>query len=436
MIYLRVPILEDFKKSDTSLKLNNFRIYSSIFKPTPKASFSLVTTYATPELYNFFIGSSFPLQYQFTNFEKQKEMKEKGQSDKPEFTDLKNLTGMSISNISVEASGSALQYEITCTGEFDFFQKSRIRKSYKNKFGNEIIQDVLDSNDIMKDYVRNIDKTDNAVTIYRTLGEADLDFIEDTINSNFTINFSKPLIFTGLDRSINYTSVNSLISRVVKTKLLLTWPSITQDKLAEKHLETLKKSYVEEDSFVELKTASCSLNIGGAAYNNIKNIAYYTDFSNGILDTAGYVHRPALKDKAYFPIDKGFINFIDSTQAIPVYNRPSSNISYETKRYFDGYENLITIKASVSDIGNLNHLVLAGDQVTVLTPYPYSVYNGNYVIAEIEYGQDQASPFMSLTLIRSNLDLKWVEKLQDNKDSEKFKLPFAPNFQKNLVYTI
>ena len=125
-----------------------------------------------------------------------------------------------------------------------------------------------------------------------------------------------------------------------------------------------------------------------------------------------------------------------TSRSFAAVNRPESTFAYEAKNYVYDANDLISIEATITVFNDLHELILAGDVVTVLTKYPYSPYNGNYVVEMVEYGMEQTSPFLKLRLIRPNLDLNWVDGLKKSKDSQDFSFPFAPAFNKGLYYNI
>lgn len=427
-----MPILESAQKQASDIKLSNYHLYSSIFEPTPKLSFCYTASYITPDALNFFIGSSFPIQYQFIKKETDTSSKTKESA-----TAIEDLAGMVVSEVNLENSSVGTKTTITCTGEFEFFQNSNIRKAYTVKYGNEIVEDVLISNNIIKSYDTNIQKTDNATTIYRCLGEADIDFIRDSICKKYTITNGKPLMFTSLDRKINFTSINNLLESNKKSKILINWPNFNSDDLTKVTVQEKLKNYLDEKDYISLTAAEYNFKLGSknTAFN-VQNAVYYTNYEAGLTDTSGYLFKPALSNRQYFPINKLFTTFSKATQTVSTANRPANNIIYESRDYFDGFENLITIKVRVTDIMNLNHLILAGEFATVMTTYPFSVYNGNYLISDVEYGQEEAVTFMELTLIRPTIDFTWQDMLTNNKDSSEFKFGFAPTLQKASLYSI
>lgn len=441
MIYLEIPIIKDAAKEYNKIQLQSYRLYSSLFEPTPKANFKYVSDYVMPDLLGLTIGSSFPIQYtanipkdESNSVEKELDTSAKEEQD---FTDPVDLAGLCVQDM-VPESGveGSLTVNVTCTGEFDFFQNSRIRKAYTKKYGDEVVDDVLESNRIMKAYERVINKTDNANTVYRTLGEADLDFVINDVAKNFLINAGKPIFYTSLDRKIYFTSINSILESTTKSKVVLEL-GVTNDAISQKMINNALKNFIDEDKATTLTTVKWKMHIGGKDTTfNIKNSIYFSDFENGTVSTSLTTFKPALKNQAYFPIDTFFMETAESTQAIATYNRPSTTIAFESKNYFDSFENLITLDAEITNIQNLNELVLAGDTITVLTPYPYSIYNGNYTVAAVEYGQETSTNFMKLKLIRANVDMTWIDSLTTDKSSEDFKFPFAPSINKNMYYSI
>ena len=54
MIYLRFPNFEKFSKQYDALKIQSYRVYSSLFELTPKASFTYSADYVMPDMLGFF----------------------------------------------------------------------------------------------------------------------------------------------------------------------------------------------------------------------------------------------------------------------------------------------------------------------------------------------------------------------------------------------
>jgi len=429
MIYLRFPNFEKFSKQYDALKIQSYRVYSSLFELTPKASFTYSADYVMPDMLNFFVGSAFPIQWcsgtgaPADNFE-------------DSLSDPVDLSNMFIKTVKCSNSEGGNLTTVTLVGEFEFFQNSKIRKAYTNKYGNEVVEDVIASNAVMNHYNLDIQKTDNVSTLYRTLGESDEDFVYKKALELYTLNAGKPLFYTGLDKIIHYTSLNNLTEATDKSKILIKLPGLATDNGSADFLANTIQNYVDEDDYVELEAADYDLNVGGAATVNLKNRAYSTSFSNGNVLTTSFTYEPALKGKSVFPVDKVFMLAAEATQALAVYNRPDASASFELKNYFDRFEDLITFKIKVTTIDPLQNLILAGDTIVIITPYVYSAYNGKYIVTEIEYGLDQGVSFMELKAVRATLDLVWVDGLKQDKESNDFKIPFAPTLQKNTLYTL
>lgn len=428
MFSLIMPNMENVQKQSPDIKISSYSLYSSIFETVPKLSFSYEAAYITPDALNLFIGSSFPIRYQFAK---------KISKDEISKSEIKDLAGMVVSEVEMENSSIGTKTTVVCEGEFEFFQNSNIRKAYSAKYGNDVVNDILDLNNTLKSYNRKIEKTDNATTVYRALGDSDIEFAKTKILSKYTISNGQPLLFTSLDRTVNFTSVNNLLESNQKSKILINWPGLVTDSISKNALDDKLKSYLDDKSYTTLDAAEYKFNLGykGTAFN-LQNAVYYTSYENNLVTTNGYVFKPALNNVQYFPVDKFFTSFSKATQAVASYNRPSNNIVYESRNYFNSFENLITIHLKVTDIDKLEDLVLAGDLATVITAYPYSVYNGNYLVAEVEYGQDVVATFMELTLIRPTVDFTWQDLLTNNKESDEFKFKFAPNLQRNSLYSI
>jgi len=422
MINIKLPVIDDLVNKGANIKINKFNLYSSIFEHIPKMSFKFTTDYLMPDSLDLTIGSSFPVQYTFSDGTEASE------------TEKKDFAGLCVDDVSIEtANGSNLTTVVDMVGELDYFQNSSEHKAYTNKYGNDIVEDVLDSNMTIKSYTRNIKKTDNVTTLYRTIGYSDTDFIRECVSKNFVISGGQPLFFTSLDRTANFTSVNAINETSDKPKLLLNWQT-TYDSLSQSFVDSQLKTLLD-DNYISLSTNDLKFKLGGKGSNkNIKNILYSFDTTKGVLNKNGYVVKPGTMQSEYYPISKTFMNFMKSTQTVLVSNRPQSNIAFEAINTFDSPEKLIMMQATINDISKLQSLVVAGDRIVVITANPYSIYNGIYTIATVEYGQDTAAPFMTLTLIRATVDMSWAEGIKTNKGQKDWKYSYMPNIQKSNFY--
>lgn len=442
MFRIKIPFEEKLKSISGDLELQEYHIYSSIFLPTPKLTLSIKTPYETPDALELYLGTSFPIQYVITNeedlsAESEDENIEKS-SEEEKSEDPVDLSGMYVSQIEMESSGSSSVTHISCDSDFLVFQRSDIRKAYTAKYGNEIVQDVLDSNKYLNTYGKLIQSTDNSATVYRTLGDTDASIILNYVNKAFTIAGGTPIFYIGLDRKIHFTSINKLTSKTDRTKILIR-TSATDDAESEKVKAELLQNYTDQEAedSMELTATNFKLTIGkNNAMFNLKNLAYYTAFAPGITNTTGYAFEPARENKTYYPVEKVFMSMSTANQAVAVNNRPGNNFCYEAKNYFESAEELISVRLTLADCSKFKKLIVAGDMVTLVLPYAYSVYNGNYLISEIEYGQKGTNPFAEVNLIRPNLDFNWSDKLEKAKDSENFKFSVAPEVNKSILYSI
>lgn len=433
MLNLVIPYIEDIQAKDPNLAINNYHLYSSIFEPFPQLNITYDGPYETPDVLNTFIGTSFPLQWQIVS----KKYNEDLEANEEVKGDIHDFPGLFVRNIQSKG-GTSLQTTITCTNEFEFTQNSNLRKAYIAKYGNEIIEDVLNSNNTIKEYDRNVQKTNNTFTSYRALGESDIDFIRNTCCKKYTIYGGTPFFYIGLDRKVNYTSINYLIEAKTKSKVLIKSTGIVLDDAISKSFDGIIDNYIDKSGYISLTADEFELNVGKGINNliNIKNAVYYTNYNNGLVSTSGYIFKPAQNSKQYYPISKIFNTYSTASSSISAFNRPADTVIYETQNMFDIFEDIISIKAKISDISTLEHLIVAGDTVTYILPYPFSIYNGNYILASIEYGQDKNSTFAEVLLIRDTVDFAWQDALVKAKDSEDFKFQYAPTIQKNTLYNI
>ena len=425
MIQINLKKIDEWKDQGADIQLVSYHLYTSVYDFTPKLSFTYKSSYLTPDSLGLFIGSSFPITYNFLSKENGEEVK----------TPPKPFTGFCVESFDVHTGDVGLECTVKCIADIEFYQVSDLRRSYRNKYGNEVIEDVLNSSSYLKQKQRNIAKTNNVTTLYRTLGESDFDFISNQVLNEYSINLGQPLFYLGLDNTFNFTSINTLASSTNKSKVILKFKNRSDD-VSEKFIEKKLKD-LTDDNAITLNTQEAHLQIGlNESVNNIKNQVFYTNLQTGLITTTAYGLKPGSDQPLFYPIDRLFMSAIKNSQVTPLFNRPSENISYEVLNLFKGLDQLITIEAEISNVHQLQHLILAGDSITVITSYPYSVYNGNYTITDVEYGQDQTAFFMKVKLSRTAIDTTWTDELTEQKENDDFKFPFAPELRKNLLYTV
>lgn len=439
MFRIKLPYAEELKEKDDKIDIVEYHLYSSIFEATPKLSIDFNVGYETPDALKLYLGSSFPIQYTVETVKKTTETDEEGNEhvvEEIEKEDAKDLVGMFVAQVRMQNAGTGALVSVHCYSDFLAFQRSDIRKAYMGEYGNAIVENIAESNATLSKYEQNVQQTDNVATLYRSLGMNDIEILQDHIGNMYTINGGKPLFFVGLDAKLNFTSVNNIFEKVKKTDLLIMTPR-TDDYESLKVSNELMSNYVDPDEVTKVTAADYQLIVGAEdSIFNIKNMVYYTNFLSENLDTTGYILKPSSVKKLNYPVDKIFINTVNANRTVSVNNRPPTNLVYEAKNYFEAFEKLITVKVRLTDANTLKRLYTAGEVVTVVLPYIYSVYNGNYIIAEIEYGQKTSVSFVEMVLIRPFIDEKWVEKLSDAKDSGNFKFPLAPAFDKSQLYSI
>lgn len=433
MFRIKIPFVDDLIEKSDAIALAEYHLYSSIFDATPKLQLTLNVPYETPDAINLYLGTSFPIQYQITDESSESSEEDTDDVDKTEPVDL---AGLFVERVQMKKAGTGYQLIITCDNDFVAFQKSDTRKAYTASYGNQIINDLVTNNAVLSKYTRNIQATDNAATIYRSLGENDVAILFENIQKVYTISGGQPLFFIGLDKKVNFTSINKIFGANIKSNLVVSTGAV-DDNLSIEHKKNLIPNYVDDKNYIELPATDFDFDLGNDhTIYNVKTAAYYTSYNNGLISTVGYILKPATNEKTYYPINKIFLETTNASQSVSVVNRPVSNLCYEAKNYFNAFENLITVKVTLAECAKLQRLYVAGDVVTLITPYAYSIYNGNYIVAEIEYGQKGTNSFVEMILIRPNVDLKWAEKLNANKDSEDFKLPVAIEPVKSQLYSI
>lgn len=454
MFKIKIPFAENLSTQNEKLSIREYHLFSSIFEPAPRLSITLNTSYETPDVLKTFLGTSFPIKYVIEELEEEKEDEEGSNTTTKTFSaggkkvdsivengvrkyDPVDLIGMFVSQIEMQNEGTETSVTLTCDSDFLAYQRSDIRKAYINEFGDKIVEDLIQENQVLQNYDTDISKTDNTSVVYRHLGESDIDLLKDTLGKFFLIAGGQPLFYIGLDKKATFTSVSKLLSNLQKTNLLVRASGSTTDNLSNKTESEILGNYVDLENYIELPATNWKFTIGkNNSIFNLKTAAYYSDSYVGSNNTTKYTFKPATDKKTYYPIDNIFMNFIDEKQCVQVYNRSSSEICYEAKNYFSSFEDLCTVKVTLSNAEKLNKLYTAGETVTFISPYPYSIYNGNYLIAEIEYGQKESIAFVEMVLIRPQIDPVWAEKMTINKNSQDFKFPLAPELDKSLLYSL
>lgn len=410
---------EYIKLSNNSITNLKFGLYSSIYKPFPTAYISYVSDLLLPDSLNLLIGSLLDLQYKLSDDSK-----------------INSFPNLCIEEIQSEGDSGLSNNTVFLKSELAFNQNSNIRKGYIDSYGNEIIKDVYNSNEIMRGYETNFEKTDNTDTVYRSLGEMDLSFIQDDVCNKFVINNGKPLFYLGLDKKINFSSLNKL-SKNSEYPLGVLYIAKPSQKVSSVWVSSKTKS----KGLCELLATTWSLSVGSnEAYKAIKPTSYSTLFTNPyITQTFRITTKPAQAEKTYLPINKNFVNTIESTDSAQILNRPDYNLKYEIKDIIgDLIENLITIKIKNAQINYLkdDKILVAGDNLFVWFGYEYSMYNGVYTIVDIEYTQaDLNTSSVNLMLARSHLDTSFTDYIDVHKNSKEFIYPYAPIPSKNILYT-
>lgn len=405
--------------SNNSINNLKFGLYSSIYKPFPTAYISYVSNLLLPDSLNLLIGSILDLQYKlFDNSE------------------VKSFPNLCIEEIQSEGNGFISTTNVFLKSELAFNQNSNIRKGYIDSYGNDIVKDIYDSNEIMRTYETSFEKTDNTDTVYRSLGEMDLDFIQNNICNKFVINNGKPLFYLGLDKKINLSSLNKL-SKNSEYPLGVLYIAKPNQKVSSIWVESKTRS----KDLCELLATTWRLNVGAnEAYKAIKPTSYSTLFTNPyITQTFRITTTPAQAEKTYLPINKNFVNTIKSTDSSQILNRPEYNLKYEIKDIIgDSIENLVTLKINGAQITYKkdDKLLVAGDNLFVWFGYEYSMYNGTYTIIDIEYTQSELNVTnVNLTLARSHLDTSFTDYIDIHKNSSEFTYSYAPIPSKNILYT-
>lgn len=431
MLELNLPLLDDLQKLEEGIDLVEYHLYSSIFEFTPKLFFELKAPAVTPDALGLHLGSGFQMKYQVKDLS----VETKGVGDTSNITVDEQLPGMFVNKLNVQPTVTGTALRVFCENDFLATQNTKTRKAYVTRYGKEVVEDIVNSNITLKNYEASIEETDNVATVYRALGESDIEILKDKVCNHFRISEGKPLFYLGLDGKVHFTSINKLSANTEKAQIIIRAGGI--DSVAtSKTKERLLENYADLETASDLIAESWEMNIGGNSMFNLRTATYYTNFLPGITNTVGYIHKPANEKKTHYPIDSVFMEFFDTEQAIQLYNRPNLNICYEAANMFGSYEDLISIKVRIADCNNLNKLIVAGEQVTFLSPYTYSIYNGNYTVAEVEYGKKSTTAFIEMTLIRPNADLEWASKLNTDKDGPNFPHRAAAAVKASELYSV
>lgn len=440
MIDIRFKFLEDkIAESKGHIVMDGYQIYSSIYKPFPTVKYTYKTDYVMPDALNCWIGQNNSLQYCIN-------------PARTDEDDWRNIGDIYLASIDISGSKNAMLVSLIYNGAIDLYQVTGLIKSWKEKYGNEILEDIIGTNDRLQLYKKDIVKTDNYDTNYRTVGDSDVDFILKKLCTNYTIAGGRPLFYIGLDNVIHYTSVNELLNGksigldslaesvgLGKNNL----PSLKIDlgaregEVTNAVMDSMMKGLISKDADTIISD-TFEIHVGGdKTYKNIKPSLYFSSFTSpNEHQTEKISYLPATDEPKYYPLSKFVYNTIDSTITDIAKNRPNQNIIFEGQNYFKSVENLITIQVTVDNLKEINKLILAGDRVMITTPYAFSMYNGTYIISEIEYFMANNVGQAKITCIRPNLEEAWADKLSLVKDSGKFEYPWTPEVSKTMIYRV
>lgn len=441
MLLIQIPFVESLKQSFINsegkpmVELNSFSFESSLREFTPTANFTLSYSGITPDLLNLWIGSEFAINWQKMPVE---EDVDENTEETPE-PEKHKIARLCVEALEEASNQTQALLKTRCTGEFNFYQNDGIREGWVDSSVKPIIEDCLKANSIMREYPQDIQDSDNATTIYRTLGESDFSFLTDSVAPNFTIQWGRPIAFTDLDGVFHFTSVNALINAKTKSHYVFTksWPDKGLKYIRDYLLEKVK-SYAKDD-YVIVNPEKANLLLGkDRNYKSLKNSVYYTKNEIGSGTTTRASFQPCGEDSLTYPVLNNFLKFVDSFETYTVQNRPTDNILFESKNNTNTEENLITHKLEFSKIDQLDTIIQAGDTVTYITDNPFSVYNGNYIVESVKYSLTPEGAYtLEMYIIKPNLDFSWQDNLENLKDQEGFNeaFPYFPPVQKDLLFT-
>lgn len=431
-MYITAPALENMVAGSVgTLSAISYGIKSSIYDPYPRGFVQWKSQYPMPDSLDMLIGNNVELKYRLLDDIEIAKIKD---------TDLVAFPTLTLDGSEVLGGNGGMTQKYNLIHKSSFGQATDVKKCYKDKRGDEIIKDVLDSNADLKDFERNLQVTDNSNIIYRSLGETDIGFIRNSVNPNFLIDNGCPLLFMGLDNIINYTSLNALSKNADNVQGYLQLGLFTTNPASKTWATDLINSNVVKDGAeLQAKGDWKILTGGDAAIRALKPAAYFTDFSNPFSTSISkYTYGPQRKDKTLLPVNKYLGILLQTTDAIAVPNRPTNALDFEIKNLIgDAIEKFITIEATGIKITYKkdDKPIVVGDQLFVYTPYEYSAYNGIYTIIELEYtASTKEGVQANMVLARSHLDTQFVEMLPSHKDSEAFSYKFAPGVRKALLW--
>lgn len=428
MIDVRALDLDNFIEANGAKDVvtpMGFFIKSSIREAMPVAGYYYTSGYVTPDMLLLNVGSAVGLKYSLDPANT--EWKNRNWNDFP---------SMLFKNAKCHGGVKGMDWTLNFINKLSFFQNSDIREAYTDRFGNDVINAVIKSNSYLQNLQTNIQKTDNFNSLFRSLGENDIEFINETVSPNFSIAYGKPLFFIGLDGKINYTSINRILNDSYMPKLQLSLGEI-HDKVSKAFTKSKVESLMGSDKYSRCSTNNYDIDLGGEdGWKHIKPVMYYSrfDLPNSVASTE-ISYQPVTDKETFYPLDNMVFTQIRSTESGSIFNKANSTVLYEAKNMFESSEDFVRIRAEVKDLTEINELVLAGDKVVITTPYPYSVYNGIYAIEDITYVSKSNLTSMIITCIRPNIDLSWSDTLGDLKDSEEFQFKYAPTPNRSLFYS-
>ena len=385
MFDITLPVLEKLEK-ERLFDILSFKIKSSIFESIPTFILRVKSSNYMPDDMRLLIGSALDCKYETGG-------------KKKSFPDLY------LKNIKMTGDPTTMYFDIFYYGALLFLQRSDERVCTKNKYANEVLNDIFDKLPFFKNnYELIFKKSENYATLYRSLGTSDLEFINNQVCKNYSIQRGTPLFFTGLDKKITLTSINEISNRTEKAKVVVKLCSNYNGKDREFINKQVKS--IADKNYTELTSTQFWMDLG-ENFEGLKPSAYYSPFDSDMNITSAYDFNPSKGGKDYFPVSKNFLNMIETTDAQVFINRPKGNILFETRSHFKSFEDLIKFKIKITDLSTLNHLIVAGDKIMLCTANAHSGFNGAYLVSEIAYGKDKSIPFCEMTVIRPNLDLNF-----------------------------
>lgn len=439
-----IPSLETFKAEAGITGSTQVGLYSSIYTPYPIASVRIDTGKLTPDTANVFLGHDLgDISYQLINSVSAKPKTGQDEVEEVELGSFFNLPGFFIKEIENEAQGNAASTTYFLENELSVYQSYGLQGYYNTKNASEIMGSLKMSNSKWDNYGCVFANSDQSTSVFRKMSHTDIDFIEEQIYPNFVIEGGCPWFWVGLDGIIHLDSISHILgaTETADALLIIGGHSAETDAMV---IDAVRKDSVKEYG-PELTTVNYKLNIGGADFLKSVNPKAVC-FENGMpyTPTSSILKcsNTAVKSTV-LPISTLFQTGVNGKVVKSMENRPGSNVRVEAKNLlFRDVKPLIKleVKGCAINYGNKatdeETILSAGQTVSVVLPYAYSMYNGIYIIEDIEYKSDKSNEdniTVDMHLAANNMSSKCYDLLSTHKDLDFFNESYAPSINKSLL---